>query len=110
MEKNLSVFYKQPGFKIDGADIIVDNNFASWDWKNYHINFYNTPGHSNGSICFTIGNFIFTGDTIIKDKETVTKLPGGSKLKLKKSLNLLSILMNKNTIIMSGHGRSFRYK
>lgn len=106
-KKNMSAFFKPPGFSLSEADVILSNNTSSLIWGKYIIDFYPTPGHTEGSICFTINNYLFTGDTLIKDEETVTKLPGGSKLKLKESLNLLNSLINSKTIIMSGHGDSF---
>lgn len=109
-KKNMSVFYKHPGFSLREPDIIIDKNNKSLNWENYQISFYHTPGHTDGSICFMIGDYLFTGDTLIKDEETVTKLPGGSKQKLEESINLLNAIANCKTLIMSGHGDSFQYK
>ncbi len=109
-KKNMSVFYKPPGFAIDKADVLIDHLGFTMHWNAYKIIFYTTPGHTNGSICFTISNYLFTGDTLINGKETVTRLPGGSKFKLSQSLKLLNSLTKDNTIILSGHGESFSYK
>ena len=71
------------------------------------IRFVYTPGHSDASISFTIDSFIFTGDTLIKDECTVTKLPTGSVNKLKGSLELLLSSQGKGYYVLPGHGDCF---
>ena len=43
-------------------------------WKKCKI-VHSTMGHTDGSRCFTIANYLFTGDTLINDSEAVTRLP-----------------------------------
>jgi len=65
-KRNLSVFFNQIGFAISKADIVLESVNWRLNWNSTEIFFLNTPGHSNGSICFSIGNNLFTGDTMIK--------------------------------------------
>lgn len=106
-KKNMSAFFKPPGFSLQNADIIFNSSTFYLKWEEEMIEFYHTPGHTEGSICIKIGNYLFTGDTLIKGEKTVTKLPGGCKNKLIDSFNLLYGLMDKETIVFSGHGDSF---
>ncbi len=66
--------------------------------------FYYTPGHSEGSICFGLGNKIFTGDTLIKNQKIITKLPGGNKLSYEKTKGELDDILIDYEMIYPGHG------
>lgn len=66
-----------------------------------------TPGHSEDSVCIIINGHIFTGDTLIKDTRTVTKLKGGSVEKLMKTVSELEKLKGDNLEVCPGHGDTF---
>lgn len=70
----------------------------------FQVKIIHTPGHTPGSICLIVGNFMFTGDTLFKGTVGRTDLPGGSKEDLKKSLMKILSLKG-NYIILPGHGR-----
>jgi len=109
-KKNLSVFFNQIGFENSKADILLESVNWKLNWNHNEISFFNTPGHSNGSICFSIGNNLFTGDTMIKGLKTVTKIIGGNKNSLEESLNLIFLKCDENTIVYPGHGDVFSLK
>ncbi|MDR2036301.1 MAG: MBL fold metallo-hydrolase [Bacteroidales bacterium] len=110
-KKNLSAFYNQSGFKCCPADITIESINNELLWNGVMIDFFNTPGHTDGSISFYFYNNLFCGDLLIKDFQTVTKLPGGNKNQLKNSLDLVfSKFYNKNIIVYSGHGNPFLLK
>lgn len=64
-----------------------------------------TPGHTPGSSCFEIGDFLFTGDTVMTDCSGVgrTDLPGGSEAQMAQSLRMLRPLL-KTHRVYGGHG------
>ena len=106
-KKNMSVFYNQVGFETFPADIIV-NDECKIKWHNKILQIIETPGHTDGSICISINDNLFTGDTIIKDHKTVIKLPGGSKDKLKFSLSKIFLTFsNQRMNVYPGHGETF---
>lgn len=74
--KNMSVFYSPLGFANDNADVLVVYLGLPMHWNKCKTVFHTTPGHTDGSRCFTISNCLFTGDTLLNDSETVTRLPG----------------------------------
>ncbi len=70
----------------------------------FSIKILNTPGHTDGSICYFINNHIFTGDTIFANGYGSTSFPGGSDEKMIRSLKMLSETIPDDAIIYPGHG------
>lgn len=62
-----------------------------------------TPGHTRGSVCLQVENYIFTGDTLLKRKIGEIDRINGDKKMMEKSLREISKLSPK-TIIYPGHG------
>lgn len=76
-------------------------------WVGVVMKTINTPGHSDDSQCLLLNDMLFTGDTLIKDVRTVTKLKGGSVEKLEESINVIESLKGQRLIVMPGHGDEF---
>lgn len=106
-KKNCSVYYNQVGFKAQSPNIIIEHEEMTINFSGYRFEFFRTPGHTTSSICFTVGNNIFTGDTLIKDTPTVTKLPTGSVENLRQSHIFLRSLYGRSLIVCPGHGVCF---
>jgi len=104
-KKNFSIFYDQIGFELSSPDIILKDRQII-NWKEQSIEIIYTPGHSNGSVCIKINKCLFTGDTIIKNTPTITKLPGGSKRKLQESMEKLILLGLHKLDLYCGHGEN----
>ena len=62
-----------------------------------------TPGHTNGGVCYVFPGCLFTGDTLLKNGQGRTDLPGGDANALNASLETLSTLPGDMTIY-PGHG------
>jgi glyoxylase-like metal-dependent hydrolase (beta-lactamase superfamily II) len=71
----------------------------------FEIELMHTPGHTPGSVCFKLSEYLFCGDTLMASGAGRTDLPGGDPAALTKSLELLSQL-NPKTQIYGGHGPS----
>jgi hydroxyacylglutathione hydrolase len=106
-KKNMSVFYNQVGFHIDSADLVLRGIYNNFKLCGLDVHIYLTPGHTKGSICIQIEKILFTGDTIIKNINTVTKLPGGSKKELQQSIDFLADKFGEGHIVFPGHHDSF---
>ena len=107
-KRNCSVFYdNKEAFVINSETVSIESIGYILGFGDHLLRFVYTPGHSDASISFTIDSFLFTGDTLIKDERTVTKLPTGSVNKLRESLNILSSLKWKGYCVYPGHGKSF---
>jgi len=64
-----------------------------------------TPGHTPGSVCFRIGDYLFSGDTLLRGAVGRTDLPGGDRDQLAKSLRKLRSLPG-GLVVYAGHGQS----
>lgn len=109
-KKNLSVFFNQKGFELLAADIILSNKTSSLICCDHDFLFIITEGHSEGSLCLYTENILFSGDTLIFETKTVTKIKGGNKIKLHESLDYLQLLFKQsNPIVYPGHGEKFAF-
>jgi len=106
-ETNMSKYYEP--FTVNSAppDMTYEKLNFRLDWGGFDFKFYLTPGHSPGSACIGSSNFLFSGDTILKNHRTVSHFPGGDKTKLKESLNFLINGFSPETLIYPGHGEPF---
>jgi len=78
-------------------------------WNVIPLRVFYTPGHSDDSVCFIIGTLFFTGDTLIKDVRTVTKLKTGSREKLMETISLLKTFKGRGLLVCPGHGETFEF-
>ena len=84
------------------ADILFKDNdvFEVGDTK---IKVLHIPGHTAGSVCYIIDNYMFTGDTLFQGTVGRTDLPTSDFATMKKSLDRLKNLEG-DYKIFAGHG------
>lgn len=93
------------------ADVILEDKDYHLEWEDSIFNFYKTEGHSYGSICFSIGDIFFAGDTLIKGYRTTTILPGASREDLITTFEFILNQFDLNkTFVYSGHYDGFYLK
>ena len=63
-----------------------------------------TPGHSPGSVCFTIGGLLFSGDTLFPGGPGATSGPGADFTQIMASLEDRLFTLADNTLVLPGHG------
>ena len=69
------------------------------------ISLLHTPGHTRGSVCYQVGNLLFTGDTLMADGYGRCDLYGGSEEKMRYTLMRFAALNEKGSyMIYPGHG------
>jgi glyoxylase-like metal-dependent hydrolase (beta-lactamase superfamily II) len=68
-----------------------------------NIEVIHTPGHTPGSVCYLMGENLFTGDTLFVGAAGRTDLIGGSLNTLIKSIEKKLIVLPKQTIVWPGH-------
>ena len=107
-KRNCSVFYDyNERFIINSRTISVESLKYRLPFADTEFHFFVSPGHTSGSICIIVEKCLFTGDTLIENVRTVTKLPTGSITRLKESIDVISRLKGQGFIVYPGHGSSF---
>ncbi len=68
------------------------------------IKVIHTPGHTEGCVCFQIGDKLFSGDTLFRDSVGRCDLPGGNFSKMTDSIKNILFKLEDNTVVYPGHG------
>jgi glyoxylase-like metal-dependent hydrolase (beta-lactamase superfamily II) len=105
---NLSRYLIGGDFVCGPADFFCEDMDYEMNWAGQRLEFIATPGHSPGSICIAVDGMLFAGDTLIFNRPTVVKLPGGSRGQFEQSLAHLLARFPGETMVYPGHGRPFR--
>jgi hypothetical protein len=73
---------------------------------NHEFITYHIPGHSDCSVCYQVGNMLFTGDILFAHNPAIAGTIGFSQPDLCESLNFISSLIRNERIdrVFSGHG------
>lgn len=71
-----------------------------------NIKVLETPGHTEGGVCFLIDKCLFCGDTLFKGSVGRTDFNGGNHKKLIKSIQDKIVPLSDDIIVYSGHGPS----
>lgn len=69
------------------------------------IKVIHTPGHTQGGVCYYVGNYLFSGDTIFREAVGRCDLPGGNFEQIVDSIENKIYKLPAETIICPGHGK-----
>lgn len=83
---------------------LTDGELISFGKNNIKV--LETPGHTEGGVCFLIDKYLFCGDTLFKGSVGRTDFPGGNPKKLIKSIQDKIVPLSNDIIVYSGHGPS----
>lgn len=97
------VLYRRTSVQVPVVDHHLDALEAPLRFGDLFVEFYPTPGHTPGGVCFRIGDHLFTGDTLLADRAAETGWPEGDPAALAQSHLGLSALPG-NWLIHPGHG------
>ena len=86
----------QIDFNVNDGDIL---NFG-----NEKIEVIYTPGHTEGGVCYKIGDKLFCGDTMFRGSYGRTDLFGGNFKKINESIKNVLFKLDNNIKIYPGHG------
>ena len=107
-KRNCSVFYSyEDRFTIKTATIRVEDIGWELSFGKELFRFIPSPGHTDAGLMMIVGNYVFTGDTLLKDNKTIVTLPTGSKKKLMETIDMISSFKGRDFLVFPGHGESF---
>lgn len=103
--KNLSIYGNSGApVRAEPADVLLHGdeelNIAGMKVKVLH-----TPGHTRGSVCYMIGDCLFSGDTLFRMSIGRTDFDGGSMKDMEESLEKLGNLQD-DYVLHPGHMES----
>ena len=99
----LEMFGVTEGIEAPQIDDWIEEGSAL-KFGNYEIKVIHTPGHSQGSVCYLIGNNLFSGDTLFRECVGRTDFPYGSHQKLIKSIKEKLFVLDDEIKVYPGHG------
>lgn len=106
--KNINVSLTQMGLgfseTIDKTDLIFEDG-DEFNFCGNKIKIIKTPGHTNCSVCYKMGNSLFTGDTVFYQSVGRSDLPTGNGNVLHNSIKTKIYNLPDETVIYPGHGR-----
>lgn len=100
MENDKFVFGSLPkasGYLKEGNTLSLGSN---------NIKVIETPGHTQGGICFLINDDLFTGDTLFHGSIGRSDFPGGNGMQLVKNIKEKLIPLGDDIKVYAGHGPS----
>ena len=78
-------------------------------WGRERFFFVSTPGHTAGSCCIIWNDTtVFTGDSLLLNTPTITRLPGGSTKQYKNITLPFLKSLPRDMFVLPGHGPEFR--
>ncbi len=91
------------------ADYWFSEDTTNIFWAGHSIKLIATPGHSPGSLCIMLDDkVLFTGDSMLGDGGTVTRLPGGNQPLFKQKTFEFLKTLNAELLVLPGHGEPGR--
>lgn len=99
---NLSLHFENTEVEPFSPDITAEDN-DTLPFGTETIQILATPGHTKGSMCYRIGEHLFTGDTLMSGTIGRTDFPSGNLLEMYHSIVRLAHLEG-NPFVYGGHG------
>lgn len=98
-------------FSIPRVDIFAEDIDWKLNWLNDDIKLIDAKGHTNRGMCISIGDVLFSGDTMIYNTRPFLKKKYGASVEdLKRTIDRIYESFNSDTLVYPGHGEPFRLK
>jgi hydroxyacylglutathione hydrolase len=102
-------FSQLPFLPSGFAPFTIDTNLAhdmTLAFQDLSLRVLQTPGHTEGSVCFLFGLDCYAGDTLFQRGIGRTDLPGGDMRKIVFSIRSVLYHLPPKTVVYPGHGPS----
>jgi glyoxylase-like metal-dependent hydrolase (beta-lactamase superfamily II) len=86
------------------SEVVAVSSGSEMPFGSTNIKVIHTPGHTKGSVCYQIGEYLFTGDTIFYHTYGRIDLPWSEPSEMKDSIDKVLGLPD-SLRILPGHGR-----
>ncbi len=102
-------FLRDPAYNLSsqliGRQFVFEDNVFDYESlpKELEIQVLHTPGHTPGSVCLMIGEYLFSGDTLFCGGIGNTAFPGGDYPTEIASIKKL-LMLPADTCVYPGHG------
>ena len=100
---NLSNSFSEIITKTFTPDILLFGDEKKLQFGSLNVTMLHTPGHSEGSCCYVIGNYLFSGDTVFDIGYGRTDFYDGNGQKLRQSIRKLSTYLIGDYVLCAGH-------
>ena len=99
-------YYDDPNstYNVERVDYTTEDLVWRLNWIEHSVVFIATPGHSPGSVCISIDDILFGGDTLMPFKPFIKKRNGGSMEQFRESVEKMVNTYPEDTIVYPGHG------
>ena len=106
--KNLSKYFPESSYtEIEKTTTIpIANNKIKI--RNFEFEVIDTPGHSEGDVCYILNDAIFTGDSYLGIDKVPLNFPSSNRNLYDNSLNKIENKLKKLSIIYPGHGNKIK--
>ena len=94
-----------PEITIPKVDIYIKDGDVIKLGEN-EIKVIHTPGHTQGGVCYLVGDMLFSGDTIFLESVGRCDLEGGDFVQIVYSIKSKIFTLPENTTIYPAHGKS----
>ena len=101
-DKNLSSQMATNAVEIEASIVLKDGD--KFILGNLEVSVIHTPGHTEGGVCFKIGDDLFSGDTLFKGSIGRSDLYGGNPKVLINSIKEKLFKLDDDTKVWPGHG------
>ena len=88
--------------KVD--DFLKDGQIIKFGNSELKVIF--TPGHTQGCVCYSIDDKLFSGDTLFRGSCGRCDLPGGNFRQIQESINNILFKMDDDITVYPGHGET----
>jgi glyoxylase-like metal-dependent hydrolase (beta-lactamase superfamily II) len=88
---------------LSDSDLRIQSSGDTIQVGKIPVQFLHTPGHTPGSQCFKIGNFLVSGDTLFVEGCGRVDLPGGDSDEMYRTLTQKLATLPDDTILYPGH-------
>jgi glyoxylase-like metal-dependent hydrolase (beta-lactamase superfamily II) len=106
---NQLYFDSEESYSVQKVDLIAEEIEWQLPWQNTIIRLIDAKGHTNRGLCVSVGNALFTGDTMILNTKPFLKKKYGASLEdFKNTIDCIYASFDGETIVYPGHGDCFK--